>query len=176
MADSELDSLEGYVKELIEGQSRLRAYILAALGNHANASDVLQRTNMVLWKKASEFRPGAEFLPWAFTIARYEVLGFLRDRQRDRHVFAEDVTTLMLDSATRQASEPGDRLSALRNCLEKLRGPSRNLLWQKYSEDKSIKQISLVTGRSEDSIKSHLLRVRKKLEQCIESFIKISAA
>jgi RNA polymerase sigma-70 factor (ECF subfamily) len=176
MADSELDSLEGYVKELIEGQSRLRAYILAALGNHANASDVLQRTNMVLWKKASEFRPGAEFLPWAFTIARYEVLGFLRDRQRDRHVFAEDVTTLMLDSATRQASEPGDRLSALRNCLEKLRGSSRNLLWQKYSEDKSIKQISLVTGRSEDSIKSHLLRVRKKLEQCIESFIKISAA
>jgi RNA polymerase sigma-70 factor (ECF subfamily) len=176
MANRETDCLEGYIKDLIEGQSRLRAYILAALGNHANASDVLQRTNMVLWKKADEFRPGAEFLPWAFTIARYEVLSFLRDRQRDRHVFAEDVTTLMLDVATREVSEPGDRIAALRDCLEKLRGQSRSLLWQRYSEDKSIKQISTMTGRSEDSVKSHLLRVRKKLEQCIESFIRTSAA
>lgn len=176
MANGETDNLEGYIKDLIEGQSRLRAYILAALGNHANASDVLQRTNMVLWKKAGEFHPGAPFMPWALTIARYEVLAFLRDRQRDRHVFAEDVTTLMLDAAAGEVSEPGDRIAALRNCLEKLRGQSRSLIWQRYSEDQSIKQISMVTGRSEDSVKSHLLRVRKKLEQCIESFMKTSAA
>jgi RNA polymerase sigma-70 factor (ECF subfamily) len=175
MADGEQEILDGYVKELIDGQGRLRAFILAALGNYANASDVLQRTNMVLWKKAHEFRPGAEFMPWALTVARYEVLAFMRDRQRDRHVFAEDVTTLMLDAAA-EASDPGDRIAALRNCLQRLRGQSRNLLWQRYSEDKSIKEISAVTGRSEDSVKSHLLRVRKKLEQCIESFMKTRAA
>ncbi len=176
MADGEIDNLDGYVKELIEGQSRLRAYIVAALGSHSNASDVLQRTNMVLWKKAREFRPGAEFLPWALAVAKYEVLSFLRDHQRDRHVFAEDVAMLMFDAAAERASEQGDRLAALRVCLEKLPGRSRSLLWQRYNEDKSIKQISSVTGRSEDSVKSHLLRIRKKLELCIESFLKTSVA
>lgn len=176
MANSEMENLDGYVKELIEGQSRLRAYIVAALGSSANVSDVLQRTNMVLWKKAREFRSGAEFLPWALAVARFEVLSFLRDHQRDRHVFAEDVTVLMLDAAADLAGEQGDRLAALRVCLEKLPGRSRSLLWQRYNEDKSIKQISMVTERSEDSVKSHLLRIRKKLELCIESFLKTSAA
>ena len=176
MADDVTDNLDNYVKELIEGQSRLRAYIVAALGTHESAADVLQRTNMVLWKKSQEFRQGAEFLPWALTVARFEVLSYLRDRQRDRHVFAEDVTLLMLDAAANEVAEQGDRLAALQRCLEKLPGRSRTLLWQRYNEDKSIKQISGATGRSEDSVKSHLLRLRKKLEQCIESFLKTSIA
>jgi RNA polymerase sigma-70 factor (ECF subfamily) len=172
----ETEDLEGYVQALIEGQGRLRAFIVAALGNQTNAADVLQRTNMVLWKKAREFRPDADFLPWALAIARYEVLGFLRDHQRDRHVFADDVVSLMLEVAADEVAEQADRVAALRSCLEKMQGKSRKLLWKRYSEDLSIKQIAQATGRSEDSIKSHLLRLRKRLEQCIQFYLKAGAA
>jgi RNA polymerase sigma-70 factor, ECF subfamily len=175
MADGGTDELDRYVQELIGCQGRLRAYILAALGNHANSADVLQRTNLALWKKAREFRAGAEFMPWALTIARYEILSFLRDHRRDRHVFCDDVATLMLDAAGNEVCDPGDREAALRQCLEKLPGRSRKLLWRRYDEGLSIKQIASETGRSEDSVKCHFLRLRKSLERCIEIFLRASA-
>jgi RNA polymerase sigma-70 factor, ECF subfamily len=175
MADGGADDLEYYVQELIACQGRLRAYIAAALGNYANSADVLQRTNLVLWKKAGEFRAGEEFMPWALTVARYEVLAFLRDHRRDRHVFCEDVATMMLDAFATEVSDPGDRETALRKCLDRLPSRSRKLLWQRYDQAKSIKQIASETGRSENSVKCHFVRLRKSLERCIEGFLKTCA-
>jgi|SRR3990172_4769197 len=176
MTDPEIEGLDVFIQELIKCQSRVRAYILAALGNHADADDVLQRTNLVLWKKAKEFRPGAEFIPWALGIARYEVLSFLRSRRRERHVFSVDVAMLMLDAAVDEITDPGDRQAALLRCLEKLPRRSRNLLWQRYNQDKSIKQISSETGRTDDSVKCQFLRLRKALERCIDAVLRTSTA
>jgi RNA polymerase sigma-70 factor (ECF subfamily) len=165
-------ALETYVQELTACQSRLRGYILASLGNYADAADVLQRTNLVLWKKAGEFHTGANFLPWALTFARYEVLSFLRDAQRDRHVFSNDVAEMMLDLATVDANDPNDRHLALRKCLEKVPRRSRDLLWQRYGAEKSIRQIAVDSQRSEDAVKSLFLRIRRSLERCVEAGLK----
>jgi RNA polymerase sigma-70 factor, ECF subfamily len=172
MTDERNETLDAYVQELTACQSRLRGYILASLGNYADAADVLQRTNLVLWKKAAEFRAGASFLPWALTVARYEVLSFLRDSQRDRHVFSTDVAEMMLDLATADANDPNDRHLALRKCLEKVPRRSRDLLWQRYGAEKSIRQIAVDAQRSEDAVKSLFLRIRKSLERCVEAGLK----
>jgi RNA polymerase sigma-70 factor, ECF subfamily len=170
--DASGTSLEAYVQALTANQGRLRAYILASLGNYSDTADVLQRTNMILWKKAGEFRQDAEFLPWALTIARYEVLSFLRDSQRDRHVYSSDVANLMLDVATAEASDPNDRRLALRSCLERVPQRNRELLWQRYGEEKSIRQIAASSHRTEDAVKSLFLRIRKALERCVEARLK----
>ncbi len=175
MSDGCNEDLDAYVQELTACQGRLRGFILASLGNYADTADVLQRTNLVLWKKAKEFRSGADFLPWALTIARYEVLSFVRDSQRDRHVYSADVASMMLDAATLDASEPHERRLALRKCLEKVPGRSRDLLWQRYGADKSIRQIAADSHRSEDAVKSLFLRIRKSLERCVEADLKWKA-
>ena len=169
------DNLETYIQELTVNQGRLRGYILAALGNYANTADVLQRTNLTLWKKASEFRPGSAFLPWAFAIARFEILSFLRDHQRDRLVFSEDVAKLLLDAAVDELQDPGDRQAALRKCLEKLPRRSRDMLWHRYEHGKTIREIANESNRSEDSIKCLMLRVRRSLERCIEATLRVDA-
>ena len=176
MIDGETDGLDVFVQELIKCQSRVRAYISVALGNHADADDVLQRTNLVLWKKAREFRPEADFVSWALGIARYEVLTFLRSRRRERHVFSPDVAMLMLDAAADEITTPGDRQAALLRCLERLPGRSRNLLWLRYNQEKSIKQIASETGRTDDSVKCQFLRLRKALERCIDSALRTTTA
>jgi RNA polymerase sigma-70 factor (ECF subfamily) len=175
MGNGDADRLDDYVQQLTASQSRLRGYILASLGNYANTADVLQRANLTLWKKAGEFRAGADFLPWALTITRYEILAFLRDHRRDRHVFSEDVAELMLNAAASEVSEPGDRQVALRRCLEKLPHRSRDLLWQRYDADKSIKQIASDAQRSVDSVKCLFLRIRKNLERCVEAALRLDA-
>jgi RNA polymerase sigma-70 factor (ECF subfamily) len=170
------ESLDLFVQQLIDIQGRLRAFIVAALGSQANAADVLQKTNMVIWKKAKEFRQSSDLLPWALSIARYEVLAFVRDYQRDRHVFLEDVTTLVLDAAASEVADPSDRQAALHRCLEKLPERSRVLLWQRYRDGKSIQQICTESGRTKDSVKSRLLRIRRKLETCVKSVLRSSSA
>lgn len=175
MTDAKNEALEAYVQELTANQGRLRGFILASLGNYADAADVLQRTNLVLWKKAHEFRPGAQFLPWSLSIARYEVLAFLRDGKRDRHVYSTEVAELMLDSAAAEAADPSDRQAALRKCLERVPRRNRELLWQRYAAEKSIRQIAAETDRSEDSIKSLFLRIRKGLERCVEASLNWNA-
>ena len=173
MENARTDNLDAYVQHLTAFQSRLRGYILASLGNYANTADVLQRTNLTLWKKAHEFHPCAEFAPWALAITRYEILAFLRDHRHDRHVFSDDVAELMLDAAVSEVPDPGDRQVALRKCLEKLPRRSQELLWRRYDADKSIKEIASETDRSEDSVKSLFLRIRKALERCIEMTLKL---
>lgn len=175
MGGDEVEELEVYVKHLTNYQSKLRGYILACIGNYANTSDVLQRTNLTLWKKAGEFQRGAKFLPWAYAIARFEIMSFLRDHKRDRLVFSEEVASLMLELEDEEESDANDRQLALRKCLEKLPCQSRELLSRRYDEGNSIKQIACTTNRSEVAIKSSFLRIRRVLEKCIESTLKLEA-
>lgn len=169
------EDLEVYVKHLTDCQSKLRGYILACLGNYANTADVLQRTNLTLWKKAGEFQRGASFLPWAYAIARFEILSFLRDHKRDRLVFSDEVAKLMMELVAEEDADADERQLALRRCVEKLPHRSRDLLSQRYDRGSSIKQIASDANRSEVAIKSTFLRIRRALEKCIESALKLEA-
>lgn len=175
MGGDDVEELEVYVRHLTDCQSKLRGYILACIGNYANTSDVLQRTNLTLWKKAGEFQRGAKFLPWAYAIARYEILSFLRDHKRDRLVFSEEVANLMLELEAEEESDANERQLALRKCLERLPRQSRDLLSQRYDQGNSIKQIAGDANRSEVAIKSSFLRIRRALEKCIESTLRLEA-
>lgn len=157
-----------FVNLLTEHQVDLRAYLLSSLGDYADAADVLQRTNLVLWKKASQFRTDAKFLPWAFKIARYEVLAFRRDSKRDRHVFSQEVVELMTDAAIEGSADIQDRRAALKECVKSLSEKNRELLLIRYNQDRSLKQVADMTGRTVDAVKSLFLRIRKSLARCIE--------
>lgn len=159
---------EEFVHLLTQHQTELRGFILASLGNYANSQDVLQRTNVTLWKKVDEFRPGAPFLPWAFAIARFEILAFLRDHRRDRLTFMPDVAEMMCDASQSIAEEMCDREFALRGCIEQLSNENRSIVDRRYAQDQPIASIAKATERSIDGVKSLLLRIRKSLASCVE--------
>jgi len=47
------------------------------VGRSASAWDVLQETNLVLWKEQADFQPGTRFEARAYTVARFQVLAYL---------------------------------------------------------------------------------------------------
>jgi RNA polymerase sigma-70 factor, ECF subfamily len=157
-----------FIRMLTDHQVDLQAFILSSLGDYSDTLDVLQRTNVVLWKKAAQFRPGAPFLPWALKVARYEILGFMRARKRDRHVFRTEVVDLMLDVAIERSVNISERGEALRDCIKELPERSREFLRIRYAQEQSVKQISEKTGRSVDAVKSLYHRIRVTLGQCID--------
>jgi RNA polymerase sigma-70 factor (ECF subfamily) len=158
-----------FIQLLMTHQSNLRGYILGSLGNYAYSEDVLQQTNLVLWKKCSEFRQGADFLPWAFAIARYEILAFIRDKQREQLVFCPDVSELMMESCRSMPQQVNERQEALRECIKRLPERQLEVLKLSYVANAPMLEISQLMGRSVDGVKSLLVRIRKTLRCCIEN-------
>jgi len=160
---------------LTEHQVDLQAFIMSSLGNYSDTLDVLQLTNLALWKKASQFLPDAKFLPWALNVAKFEILAFMRARRRDRHTFSPELVELMVDVASRRSPEVSARGRALLECIKELPERSREFLRIRYAQDQSVKQISEKTGRSTDAVKSLYFRIRRSLERCIERRIAAEA-
>jgi RNA polymerase sigma-70 factor (ECF subfamily) len=162
------NATERFVQHLTEIQTRLLAYIAMLLGDPAAARDVLQETNLVLWRKASEFTDGTDFGAWARSIAKYQVLAYLRDAKRDRHLFEEHLVDAISVDAEPESQGLEVRHAALQVCLEKLTQHQRTLLDRRYTEGCSIQQIAENSRRTVGSVAMSLSRIRQTLLECIE--------
>ncbi|MFG0253647.1 MAG: sigma-70 family RNA polymerase sigma factor [Rhodopirellula sp. JB053] len=161
---------EQFVSLLTMHQSQLRGFVFSALGNRDDAQDVLQKTNLTLWKKAHQYREDSPFLPWAFGVARYEILGFLRDRNRERErvVFHTDVIDMLCEIADTDMETWPDRQQALHRCLESMDDETRHVFGLRYADNLSLKQIANATNKTMDAVKSLMMRSRKSLRKCID--------
>lgn len=162
------DKTEQFVQQLAENQNRLYGYVYSLVGDHAQAADVVQETNMVLWRKLDEFDPQRPFLPWSFAIARFQVLAHIRDRKRDRMLLDEELAEALSVEAERQAGQLEGIRKALRPCLETLTAGNRELIEKKYFRGLSIQAIAEAVERTAGSVKVALLRTRRHLAECIE--------
>ncbi len=170
------DPNEEFVQAIAEHQNRLLAYVHSLLGDHARAADVLQETNLVLWRKREKFRSGSPFLPWAFAIARLQVLAHLRDRGRDRCLLDNDVVEMLSVHAERSAGRFEETRDALRSCLAALSDESRRLVTEHYFRRVSLGDLAESLGRGLSAVKSSLLRTRRVLATCIERRVREAEA
>jgi RNA polymerase sigma-70 factor (ECF subfamily) len=102
--------------------------------NPAEADDVLQETNLVLWEKAGEFDSARPFLPWAMRFAQFQALAWLKRRQRQQVVFDSDLACLLADEAVKDELAFEDRRQALASCLQKLPAEHRDLIARRYGD------------------------------------------
>ena len=156
-----------FIRQLTEHQAAIHGYVLSALGDVHEAKDALQRTNVVLWKKASKWDPKTRFLSWAFAVARFEVLAHIRDRQRDRHIFDTDVAEMMAETGEVSLLNQTERYDALQSCLGKLRETDRTLLSVHYVIGKTMREISEEAGKKAGAIRIQIMRLRRALAECI---------
>ncbi len=164
---------ESFVQSLTESQNRIYGYIYSLIGDHHRTSDVLQECNLVLWRKASEFREGADFIPWAFAIARFQVMAHLRDKKRDRlDLMDPELAELLADEVEGQATQFEDLRIALRGCIGKLPEHSRELVDLRYFGKMSIQKLAGKTEKGISAVKVALMRIRRGLRTCIETEMK----
>ncbi|MFC4994516.1 sigma-70 family RNA polymerase sigma factor [Rubritalea tangerina] len=163
-----------FIESLTQHQLAIKAYVRSSIGHYLDSDDVIQKTNIVLWKKAEQWDPNTPFLPWALRVAHYEILAFYRDRSRSKLLFDEDVLEMLTYESSTHAESTSERVLALRSCLTSLKKDHQQILSARYAFNHSIAEIANGASRSEDSIKSLLLRVRKQLNRCITKKLKHS--
>ncbi len=158
-----------FVYLLTDWQNRLFGYLVTLLGNVHDAHDVLQETNLVLWRKMDNFTPGTQFGAWARKCAYFQARAFLRDRKRDRHVFDDDLLGQLADEDVEvdDAYDSSDRMLAMRDCLTRLPAEHRQMITLRYGEGQSVRQLAEGTQKKESAIKMTLMRIRQSLHKCI---------
>jgi RNA polymerase sigma-70 factor (ECF subfamily) len=156
------------VQRLTAAQSHLYAFICSLLGSTREAPDVLQETNVLLWQRAAEYDPTREFLPWAYTLARYQVMTHRKRVSRDRLVLDDELLGEVAAAVASRNYNLEDRLRALGDCIDKLPDRQRELIRRRYAQGRAVKALAAELGQPATAVSVLLYRIRAALGKCIE--------
>jgi RNA polymerase sigma-70 factor (ECF subfamily) len=172
------DPEKTFVQLVVNHQPALRAFVLSLLPGSPEVDDVIQETNAEIWIKRGDFRIGTEFKSWMFSVAKFKVMAVWRDQQR-RKVWTVPDETLMklvegIEHGALAATET--RQQALRFCLERLKAADRILVLNRYISGQSLDALAHEVGRTTDSVKVSLHRIRMTLKACMKRRIRSGEA
>ncbi len=157
-----------YLGRVTRAQRSLYAFILTLVRQSADAEDVLQETNLVLWQKAAEFDATRDFMPWALRIAQLQAMAHLKRRKRVPLTFDEPLLAVLADEAITEAEELDTRRQALAGCLQKLPERQRELIASRYEPGGSVNELACRLGKTPKAVSEMLRRIRRALLECIE--------
>jgi len=166
MTSSKKHPDELFTELVTENQARIYGYVYAIVHSSADTEDLVQRTLLSLWQRFGDFEPGTDFCAWAISTARYEVLNFQKTRSRTSFL-TEEMLSRLADRSIAIASESETQGDALRNCVEGLSPADRQLLDHRYFEEQKLKDMAAEFDRSEQSLSNSLVRIRRRLFDCI---------
>lgn len=159
---------EQFVQRLTGAQSHLYAFICSLMAGTRDARDVLQETNAVLWKKAVDYDPDRDFLTWAFTFARYQVMAHRKRVTRDRLVLDEELLGRVAAAVAEGNADLEERLLALDGCINKLSDRNRELVRRRYCDGVSVQEIAAEVRKTPTAMAVLLHRIRVALARCVE--------
>jgi RNA polymerase sigma-70 factor (ECF subfamily) len=149
-------------------QVQLFGYILGLIPNRHDAEDVLQQTNVILCQKQKEYDPlRAEFHTWAYSIARYQIMGHKTRHARSKLCFSNELTEVLATEAV-DYETPYIKQQALNKCYKKLPEHMRKIAELRFKRDLSMKEISLCLKRPIGSVTATLSRIRSHIMACIK--------
>lgn len=142
---------------------RLYNYFRYRLGDEGVAEDL---TSVVLekgWLKRHRYRKDrAAFSVWLFSIAKNEVIGYLRKRQVSLPISMAETAS---DETIEHSLEQSQDIQQLSCLLAGLSERERELISLKFGADLNNREIAAITGFSESNVGTLLSRVLQKLRE-----------
>jgi RNA polymerase sigma-70 factor (ECF subfamily) len=152
---------------MAEAQPALYSYACIVLGGAADAWDVLQNANQLMLEKAHEVQEPQGFMPWAYTVVRFQAMAFRKRTSRDRHIFSLGVLEKLSRHADVQCIDFPERVTALEECIRKLPERQREYVDMRYQGNLAVGDIARRLNRPENAVSSVLYRARLALAECI---------
>lgn len=140
----------------------------------SEVEDIVQEVWSKAFHKLNSFRAEAPFEHWLMRMAVRTCFDFLRSHQRNREQTFTELTDSEHDWLERFAVAPADRsgdAAAARLLVERLMeqlSPSARLIITLLElEDRSVKEISQLTGWSIPLVKVRAFRARAQMKKCL---------
>src|ERR1700761_563428 len=89
-AMNDSDRVNAFIRLFTANAPRLRGFAMSLIPNRADAEDVLQQANLVLWRKFDQFQLGSNFFAWASRIVYLESRDFRKRKLRSKVRFGDE--------------------------------------------------------------------------------------
>jgi len=166
MADRE--AIAEFIRLLTSHQVRLRAFSLSLIPHWADAEEVLQEANLVMWKKFDQFKLGTSFFSWSCKIIHLTAKDFRRRQSRSRVHFGDQFMELVAAHTEQLEEELAQREALLNNCISKLKEKHRQMLNMRYQQGFSVERLAQTVGSTAKAVYQALSRIHKALFDCVE--------
>jgi RNA polymerase sigma-70 factor (ECF subfamily) len=164
---SSTDELD-FVSLISTTQRRILAYIITLVPNRNDAEEIMQETTILMWEKRSEFIPGTDFVAWGARIAYYKILNYRKRAMKNHLVIDEMQFTSIEEQAIEKCRQSEEVLYKLDECINKITESDRRLVWMRYSQNISVKEIAFRINKSVRSVYLAISRIHGLLLRCIE--------
>lgn len=138
--------------------------------------DIVQEVFIKAFQKLDSFRAEAPFEHWLMRMAVRTCYDFLRSHQRNRETTLTDLSDLEVDWLERFAAGPEDNsknTDAARTLVERvmaqLSPEARLVITLLEIQDRSVKEISRLTGWSVPLVKVRAFRARAQMKKILET-------
>ena len=170
---------DAFITQLTNAQKELSLYVRTLMGGDpAAAQDVLQETNLYIWKNVAEFPRIKNFLAWAKRMALMQVRKYRLYRQREGAQVVFDETVFEAVAEQLITEEPSDSLQieVFNHCLARLKPDDRELLNEKYLDRVPSAELARRQSSTENSINFKLFKIRSALDDCMrKAFCRLDA-
>lgn len=155
--------------ELFEARRPLLlVYVRAIIGCRAGCDDIVQEAAMICLRKHDDVPDADAFEGWIRRVCRFEALKHLERHRRERPAESEQLALLADGEIAAAVDElAGQRLNALRGCVERLPPASRQLIQLRYAEELPGEQIASRLGRPVNTVYVTMCRLHKALAECV---------
>jgi RNA polymerase sigma-70 factor (ECF subfamily) len=123
-------------------QRKIFLFAFVLLQNEADAKDVLEETNLALWRKCYEYRQGSDFWRWARHIAFCEVLKCRQKKSQSQRLFTDEFIKVLATELGKSWNDLDARREVLRSCLQEMNDEDRGLLMRRYKPGATTRSVA----------------------------------
>jgi RNA polymerase sigma-70 factor, ECF subfamily len=159
---------------IVKYQPRVFATARRYARRESEVEDIVQEIFLKAFSKLKSFRAEAPFEHWLMRLAVRTCYDFLRGHQRNRETAFTELTepeTQWLDRFVVQPSDADENASAARalvdKILEHLSPAARLVITLLEIEERSVKEISALTGWSVPLVKVRAFRARAEMRKIV---------
>jgi RNA polymerase sigma-70 factor (ECF subfamily) len=162
---SELELFEQVVLPHLNAAYNLARWLMH---NDADAQDVVQESYLRAFRFFDGYR-GGDGKAWLLAVVRNTCRTWQRRQKRESGVVPFDEVVHSGDGPALDQEQnllEGERMHALKNCIETLPLDFREVLVMRELEEMSYQQIAEALGLAPGTVMSRLSRARRRLEEC----------
>lgn len=167
-----------YVKRVQEGDeacfaclidkysTQIHTLILRIVGSREDAEELSQDVFMKVYKNISSFKGSSSFSTWIYRIAYNTAISATRRRKMEYLAIEESQLNNVSEEALNDSMaclDHSERIVRLEHALELLLPNERAMILLFYMQEKTIDDMTQITGLSNSNVKTKLHRIRKKI-------------
>lgn len=161
---------EQVVKVLMQQRSQLVGYAWAVVGDPHEAEDVLQDISMLAIRKCGEINSLDHLGGWLRHAIRLRGMDVRRSLNKGNTQLLNPEVLDALERAWAKTTDQGEseRMTALRHCMDRLKGSARAIIEARYVKNLKPLQIAQDTGQRIETVYKAITRTHGALRDCIQ--------